>query len=52
MPKYQHIATALQDEIKSGQLAEGMMLPTEEELTQRFSVSRQTVRQALAMLVA
>jgi len=51
MPKYQHIATALQDEIKSGQLAEGMMLPTEEELTQRFSVSRQTVRQALAMLV-
>ena len=51
MPKYQRIASELQDEIKTGQLAEGNMLPTEEALTQRFSASRQTIRQALSLLV-
>lgn len=51
MPKYQLIAKELQDEIKAGHLAEGTMLPTEEALTQRFSASRQTIRQALSILV-
>jgi GntR family transcriptional regulator of arabinose operon len=51
MPKYQRIASELQDEIKSGKLSAGQMLPTEEQLTQRFSASRQTIRQALSLLV-
>ncbi len=51
MPKYQRIATELQNEIKTGQLPAGEMLPTEEQLTQRFSASRQTIRQALSLLV-
>ena len=52
MPKYQVIASILQNEIKSGQYASGQMLPTEEQLTARFSASRQTVRQALSLLVS
>ncbi len=51
MPKYQRIASELQDEIKTGHLPAGQMLPTEEQLTQRFSASRQTIRQALSLLV-
>ena len=51
MPKYQRIASELQDEIKNGKLSAGQMLPTEEQLTQRFSASRQTIRQALSLLV-
>ena len=51
MPKYQRIASTLQDEIKTGKLSPGQMLPTEEQLTQRFSASRQTIRQALSVLV-
>lgn len=52
MPKYQIIASILRDEIKNGQYASGQMLPTEEQLTERFSASRQTIRQALSLLVA
>ncbi len=52
MPKYLIIASALRDEIKSGQYTDGKMLPTEEQLSDRFSASRQTVRQALSVLVA
>lgn len=51
MPKYQRIATELQTEIKQGVYPAGQMLPTEEQLTQRFSASRQTIRQALSLLV-
>jgi GntR family transcriptional regulator of arabinose operon len=51
MPKYQRIATELQAEIKQGVYPAGQMLPTEEQLTQRFSASRQTIRQALSLLV-
>ena len=51
MPKYQRIASELQNEIKTGRLPAGQMLPTEEQLTQRFSASRQTIRQALSLLV-
>jgi len=51
MPKYQIIASELRNEIKAGQLPSGHMLPTEEQLTQRFSASRQTIRQALSVLV-
>ncbi len=51
MPKYQRIASELQNAIQSGQFTAGQMLPTEEQLTQRFSASRQTIRQALSLLV-
>ena len=51
MPKYQRIASELRDGIKAGLLPAGQMLPTEEQLTLRFSASRQTVRQALSVLV-
>ena len=52
MPKYQIIASILRDEIRNGQYASGQMLPTEEQLTERFAASRQTIRQALSLLVA
>lgn len=52
MPKYQTIAFILRDEILEGQYAGGQMLPTEEQLAQRFAASRQTVRQALSVLVS
>lgn len=52
MPKYLIIASILRDEIKNGQYADERMLPTEEQLSDRFSASRQTVRQALSVLVA
>lgn len=51
MPKYQRIASTLQEEIKAGKFTSGQMLPTEEQLTLRFDASRQTVRQALSVLV-
>ncbi len=51
MPKYLYVADAIRDEILAGQYAEGQVLPTEEELAGQFSVSRQTVRQALSILV-
>ncbi|HTW12468.1 MAG TPA: GntR family transcriptional regulator [Solirubrobacteraceae bacterium] len=44
------IAAALREQIKSGALAPGTDLPSESELSQTFSVSRGTVRQALAAL--
>jgi GntR family transcriptional regulator len=46
------IASALRAEIRSGALAPGSALPSEAELSTRFSVSRGTVRQALGALRA
>lgn len=51
MPKYQSISGTIRDEIKSGLFANGSMLPTEEQLAERFLASRQTIRQALSLLV-
>jgi GntR family transcriptional regulator len=48
--KHQRIARALAEEIRSGRLPDGARLPGEHALTERFSVSRGTVRQALRAL--
>ncbi|MEO8316832.1 MAG: GntR family transcriptional regulator [Bradyrhizobium sp.] len=49
-PLYLQVVRALKDEIVSGVHPVGAQLPTEEELGERFSVSRYTVREALRRL--
>src|ERR1700756_2071298 len=49
-PLYLQVVRALKDEIVSGVHPIGSQLPTEEELCERFSVSRYTVREALRRL--
>jgi GntR family transcriptional regulator len=49
-PLYLQVVRALKDEIVSGVYPVGAQLPTEEELCERFSVSRYTVREALRRL--
>ena len=49
--KYQFIADQLRIQIKAGKYASASVLPTEFALCQEYQVSRQTVRQALALLV-
>lgn len=51
-PKYMQIANQLSAEIHEGVYRRSQMLPTEREIMERFSVSRQTVRQALSILVS
>ena len=50
VPKYQSVADSLRQEIESGQYSNQQLLPTEQLLCQRFRISRQTVRRALALL--
>ena len=47
---YLQVVRALKDEIVSGVYPVGSQLPPEEELRQRFSVSRHTIREALRRL--
>jgi GntR family transcriptional regulator len=49
-PLYLQLVRALKDDIVSGVYPVGAQLPTEEELCERFSVSRYTVREALRRL--
>ncbi len=49
-PKYLQVADTLRREIAEGVFRDGQTLMTEEELRFRFDVSRQTVRQAIALL--
>ena len=49
-PKYLQVADMLRREIAEGIFRDGQTLMTEEELRMRFGVSRQTVRQAIALL--
>ena len=51
-PRYQEIADELRRQIESGVLARESQLPTEVELQKRFSASRNTVRDAVKVLVA
>ncbi|MBQ0070961.1 MAG: GntR family transcriptional regulator, partial [Spirochaetales bacterium] len=50
MAKYLDIAEILRKEIKEGAYQKTGKLPTEFELVDRFSVSRQTLRQSIACL--
>jgi DNA-binding GntR family transcriptional regulator len=50
VPLYLRIARALKEEIVSGTYMVGSLLPTEDALCERFSVSRYTVREALRLL--
>lgn len=49
-PLYVQVARTLKDEIISGIYPVGTLLPTEDGLCERFSVSRYTVREALRLL--
>src|SRR6201986_4082315 len=50
-PRYRDIATKLQKDIRIGRYPIGKLLPTETELMARHSASRQTVREALRILM-
>ena len=49
-PKYYDLMEDLEKQIKSGAFRPGEKLPSENELSVRYQVSRQTVRSALAIL--
>jgi GntR family transcriptional regulator len=49
-PLWQQVVQLLRDDILKGQFPAGSRMPTEEELSEKFSVSRQTVRAALQQL--
>ncbi|HYM70661.1 MAG TPA: GntR family transcriptional regulator [bacterium] len=52
VPLYYQLESVLRDEIVAGRYAAGTLLPTEENLTRRFGVSRITVRRAMERLVS
>jgi GntR family transcriptional regulator len=47
---YRQIAEDLREQIESGQLRPGLQVPTELELRERYSASRNTIREALRLL--
>ena len=51
-PMYQQIAEGLRAQIESGELAPGDQLPTELELRDRYSSSRNTIRDAIKRLTS
>jgi GntR family transcriptional regulator len=51
-PMYRQIAEDLRGRIESGELAAGRQLPTELELRERYSASRNTVRDAIKWLTS
>lgn len=50
IPRYRQVEAILRDQIRSGELAPGDQVPTEECLRERFGVSRATIRQAMQIL--
>lgn len=52
IPIYYQLAKLLEGQIRRGELKPGEALPSEPELSERFSISRMTVRKAIAELVA
>jgi GntR family transcriptional regulator len=51
LPRYQEIADELRQQIESGALKRDSQLPTEVELQKKFGASRNTVREAVKLLV-
>jgi len=49
--KYQQIADSLRERIQHGEIAQGAQLPTEIELMAEYQASRNTVRDAIKLLV-
>ena len=49
-PKYRSIADTLRRETENGIYSDSRLLPTEQQLCERFETSRQTVRRALLVL--
>src|SRR5580692_11463780 len=49
---YRALAARIRDAIRNGEYAGGRQLPTEDQLSASYSVSRQTVRRAMQDLVA
>lgn len=52
LPRYLELADALRADLKEQRLRPGDALPTEAQLTERFAVSRFTVREALRQLAS
>ena len=50
-PMYRQIAEDLREQIDSGTLTPGQQLPTELELREQYSASRNTVRDAIKWLI-
>ena len=50
MKKYETVAQWVRDEISSGNLHPGDKIPSENEMTQQFGVSRNVVRKAIDLL--
>ena len=48
--KYERIVSWIQEEIENGFLSRGDKLPSENDMMDRFGVSRQTVRRAMEEL--
>lgn len=51
IPLYYQLEKLIIEEIEGGAYPAGSLIPTENELSQMFAISRTTVRQALADLV-
>ena len=48
--KYQNLINYIQEQITDGQLGPGEKVPSENQLAERFHISRQTVRKAIGTL--
>lgn len=51
-PKYMQVYNQLKKDLYAGKYPAGSLLPTETQLVEMFSVSKSTVRHAIAMLIA
>ena len=51
IPLYVQLADTIREQIKTGEIQVGDMLPSENEMIKRYSVARLTVREALSILV-
>ena len=51
VPLYKQLKELILDDIKKGKLKPNQKIPTEQELSEKYQISRITVRKALAQLV-